>query len=162
MPRETSGLRDHYPGPPFPTGSHQVPSRLVPSRSCSLQHSATPARLCPGASVRCFRGPRETWHGLGTTREAAGRRTCASRPLTAYSGHPRANAMDARRFQACVHWGFCLRDSRGAGRAEGRALGGRWDRSGRNLGFLSRQERNSSGHLDPALSPARWVASSSL
>lgn len=73
MPRETSGLRDHYPGPLFPTGSHRVLSRLVLPRSCSLQHSATPARLCPGHLSDASGGRGKAGRGWGQlVRQRAG------------------------------------------------------------------------------------------
>ena len=70
--RETSGLRDQFPGLLSPTGSLRNSSR-------SLQHSAPGTGLCPEASVGCSSvgggsgdGRREHCEGLGTPPEAAG------------------------------------------------------------------------------------------
>lgn len=46
--------------------------------------------------------------------------------------------------------------------AEGGALDGTWGHAGRNLELLGCQGGHSTGHLDPALPPTRWVAPSSL
>lgn len=98
--RETSGLRDHFPGLLSPTGSLRNSSR-------SLRHSGPGTGLCPGASVGCSSvgggsgdGRREHCEGLGTPPEAAGGWSSAC--LLAL----RASAMDARGFQAWVQWGF--------------------------------------------------------
>ena len=144
--------------PPGATGSLPVSSCRRPAASSTAQRpsGSAPGHLSDASGVRG--NPGRGWGQLLRQRAGGPAPLGLCRPALAIPGQTQW----LPGFQVRVHWGFCLRDSRGAGRAEGRALGGRWDRSGRNLGLLSSQEGNSSGHLDPALSPALWVVSSSL
>lgn len=110
-------------------GHHQDPAsaRLLPIPSCAPQPPAQRAtrRLCPGASAG------RSVQNLGNP---------GVRLETPHGGRtwsPRANAEDARRFQASVYWGFCSGHSETRRGREGEGWSPRWDlgRSGRNSGL---------------------------
>lgn len=91
--------------------------RLLPIQSRPGPADANTARRAGSApGLLDARGTREPREGLGTSaRRRAGGLPSAS---AACSGRLKANAMDARRFQASVQWGFCRGDS-------GKGQGGR-------------------------------------